>query len=48
MSCNNLILSNPGLNWPSREADKSPPSIAEFKDVGALPPVTNTTSYRGD
>jgi hypothetical protein len=33
-----------GLNRPGREADHSPPSSAEVKNVGAVPPHLHTTT----
>jgi hypothetical protein len=30
-----------------READYSPPSSAEVKNVGAIPPLPHTSSWRG-
>jgi hypothetical protein len=29
---------SPGVNWPGHEADDSPPSSAEVKNGGAIPP----------
>jgi hypothetical protein len=33
-----------GIERPGREADLSPPSSGECKNVGAVPPLTNTAS----
>jgi hypothetical protein len=39
--------SNPrGLKWPGCEADHSPPSIAEVKNDGAIPPFLHKSSWR--
>jgi hypothetical protein len=37
----------PGLERPGREADHSPPSHAEIKNVGAVPPLPHTSSWCG-
>jgi hypothetical protein len=34
------------LSWPGREADHSPPSSAEVKNGGAIPPLPHTSSLR--
>jgi hypothetical protein len=38
----------PGVKRPGREADLSPPSSAEVKMRGAIPPFPYTSSWRGD
>jgi hypothetical protein len=35
-----------GVRWPEREAGHSPPSSAEVKMRGAIPPLPNTSSWR--
>jgi hypothetical protein len=35
-----------GVKRPGREADHSPPSSAEVKKSGAIPPLRNTSSWR--
>jgi hypothetical protein len=37
----------PGVKWPGREADHIPPSSAEAKDGGAIPPLSHMSSWRG-
>jgi hypothetical protein len=37
----------PGVKRPGREADHSPPSSAEVKNGGAVPPLPYTSSWRG-
>jgi hypothetical protein len=37
---------SPGLMWPGYEADHSPPSSAEVKNIGAIPPLPHTSSWR--
>jgi hypothetical protein len=37
----------PGVKRPGREADHSPPSSAEVKNGGAMPPLPYTSSWRG-
>jgi hypothetical protein len=39
------VLSS-GLKWPGCEADHSPPSSAEVQNVGAIPPLPHTSSWR--
>jgi hypothetical protein len=34
------------IKWPGREADHSPPSSAEVKNVGAVPPLPHMSSWR--
>jgi hypothetical protein len=34
----------PGAMWPRREADHSPPSSAEVKNGGAIPPLSHPPS----
>jgi hypothetical protein len=34
------------VNWPGREAGHSPASIAEAKNVGSIPPLRYTPSWR--
>jgi hypothetical protein len=34
-----------GVKRPGREADHSPPSNAEVKNGGAVPPLTGTTFH---
>jgi hypothetical protein len=36
-----------GVKRPGREADHSPPSSAEARMRGAIPPLPNTSSWRG-
>jgi hypothetical protein len=36
-----------GVKRPGREADHSPPSSAEVKEYGDIPPLPNTPSWRG-
>jgi hypothetical protein len=36
-----------GVKQPEREADHSPPSSAEVKMHGAIPPLPNMPSWRG-
>jgi hypothetical protein len=36
-----------GVRRPGPEADHSPPSSAEVKTRGAIPPLPNTSSWRG-
>jgi hypothetical protein len=36
-----------GANRPGRAADHSPPSSAEVKNGGAIPPLPHMTSWRG-
>jgi hypothetical protein len=36
-----------GGKWPVREADQSPPSSAEVKNCGAIPPFLYTSSWCG-
>jgi hypothetical protein len=36
----------PGVNWLRREADHSPPSSAEVKKGGSIPPLPHTSSWR--
>jgi hypothetical protein len=38
---------SPGVKWPGREADHSPPSSVEVKSGGAMPPLPHTSSWRG-
>jgi hypothetical protein len=38
---------SPGVKRPGREADHSPPSSAEVKNSGVVPPLPHTTSWRG-
>jgi hypothetical protein len=35
----------PGVKWQGREADHSPPSSAEVKKGGAIPPLTHMSSW---
>jgi hypothetical protein len=35
----------PGIKWPGREADHSPPSSAEVKNCGAIPVLPHTSSW---
>jgi hypothetical protein len=37
----------PGLKRQRRESDHSPPSSAEVKNGGAIPPLPHTSSWRG-
>jgi hypothetical protein len=37
---------SPGIKQPGREANRSPPSNAEFKNGGAIPSLTHTSSWR--
>jgi hypothetical protein len=37
----------PGVKRPGREADRSPPSSAEVKNGGSMPPLPHTPSWRG-
>jgi hypothetical protein len=34
-----------GVKWPGREADHSPPSSAEVKNGGAIPPLPHKSSW---
>jgi len=34
------------VKWPQREADNSPPSSAEVRMRGAVPPLPNISSWR--
>jgi hypothetical protein len=34
----------PGAKWPGREADHSPPSNAEIKNDGVIPPLPHMSS----
>jgi hypothetical protein len=36
-----------GVNWMWCEADRSPPSSAEVKNSGAVPPLIHAFSWRG-
>jgi hypothetical protein len=36
-----------GVKRPGREAEHSPPSSAEVKKRGDIPPLPNTPSWRG-
>jgi hypothetical protein len=36
---------SPGVKRPGREADHSPPSSAEVKNGGAIPPLPNMSSW---
>jgi hypothetical protein len=36
-----------GAKWLRREADHSPPSSAEVKNGGAIPPLPHKSSWRG-
>jgi hypothetical protein len=36
---------SPGIMWPGREADHPPPSSAEVKNGGAIPPVPHMSSW---
>jgi hypothetical protein len=38
---------SPGLKRQGREADHSPPSSAEVKNGGAIPPLPHTSSWHG-
>jgi hypothetical protein len=38
---------SPGVKQPRREADHSPPSSAEVKNGGAIPPLPHVFSYLG-
>jgi hypothetical protein len=42
-----LIQWLPGVKRQRREADHSPPTSAEVKNGGAIPPLSNTSSWRG-
>jgi hypothetical protein len=35
----------PGVKWQGREADHSPPSNAEVKNGGAIPPLPHMPSW---
>jgi hypothetical protein len=37
----------PGIMRPRHEADRSPPSSAEVKNSGAIPPLTHASSWHG-
>jgi hypothetical protein len=39
---------SPRVKRPGNEADHSPPSSAEVKNVGAIPPLPHTSLWRGD
>jgi hypothetical protein len=36
---------SPGVKWPDREADHSPPSNAEVKNGKAMPSLPNSSSW---
>jgi hypothetical protein len=36
-----------GVKWPGREADHSAPSSVKVKNAYSLPPLYNTSSWRG-
>jgi hypothetical protein len=36
---------SPGAKPPGREADNSPPSNAEVKNGGAIPPISHTSMF---
>jgi hypothetical protein len=36
---------SPGVKWPAREADQSPPCSAELKKGGAIPPLPRMSSW---
>jgi hypothetical protein len=38
---------SPGVKRPGREAGHSPPSNAEAKNSGAIPPLPHKSSWRG-
>jgi hypothetical protein len=38
---------SPGVKMPVREADHSPPSSAEVKNGGAIPPLSHMSSWHG-
>jgi hypothetical protein len=38
---------SPGVKQPECEADHSPPSSAEVKNDGVIPPLPSTPSWRG-
>jgi hypothetical protein len=38
---------SPKVKQPGREADHQPPSNVEIKNGGAIPPLPNTSSWRG-
>jgi len=40
-------VSFPDVKRSGREADQSPPSSAEVRMLGAIPPFPNTSSWRG-
>jgi hypothetical protein len=42
-----LFHSRSFQNGQGREADHSPPSNAEVKNGGAIPPLPNVSSWRG-
>jgi hypothetical protein len=42
-----LGVFSPGVKHPESEADHSPPSIAEVKNGGAIPPLLYMFSWRG-
>jgi hypothetical protein len=37
---------SPGGKWPGHEADHSPPSFAEVKNGGAIPPLPHMSSWQ--
>jgi hypothetical protein len=37
-----------GVKRPGREANKSPPSSAEFKNGGSIPPLPHISSWNSD
>jgi hypothetical protein len=39
---------SPWVKWPEGETDFSPPSIAEVKKGGAIPPLLHTSSWHSD
>jgi hypothetical protein len=40
-----LVVISPGLKWPGREAEHSPPSTAEVKNGGAIPRLRYVPSW---
>jgi hypothetical protein len=40
------VAVSPGVKQPEREADHSPPSSAEVKNHGAIPPLPHTSPWQ--
>jgi hypothetical protein len=42
------VALSPGTNGPQRDPDQSPPSNAEVKNGGTIPPLPHMPSWHGD